>query len=96
MSEKIITAIDIAVKEGDETAVVIGRQEKAGVFEVLATLHGEAAEYVAKLEARIKALEANTSKSVLRRLDAQLAEKHGGPPMTMREVMEAEEVDDEI
>ncbi len=29
-------------------------------------------EYVIQLEARIKALEANTSKSVLRRIDAQL------------------------
>ena len=32
----------------------------------------EALEIVVRLEARIKALEANTSKSVLRRIDAQL------------------------
>ena len=51
MMSEITIGVDWAQKDGDKTCVIFARRECDGSVVVLAELHGEAAEYVAQLEA---------------------------------------------
>ncbi len=55
LNKQIHIGVDWGRKEGDKTAVVIMRKDEGGTVTVLASLLGEAAEYVAKLEQVVEA-----------------------------------------
>ena len=87
--------VDWAQKDGDKTCITFARREDDGTITMIGTLWGEAAEYVVQLEAEnkrlwkhIEILMANTSKSVVRRLNVQGIDLDSKKGKASREVID--------